>query len=45
MESTSLTEELYDYLSAPGYEPQELADIAKGMGLHPSQRSERSNYN
>ena len=40
MESTSLTEELYDYLSAPGYEPQELADIAKGMGLHPSQRSE-----
>lgn len=40
MQSDSLTEELYDYLSSPGYEPQELADIAKGMGLHPSQRRE-----
>ena len=36
----SLSEALYEYLSAPGYEPQEMVDIARGMGLPPSQRSE-----
>ena len=40
MATPTLTESLYEYMSAPGYEPQELADISKGMGLHPSQRSE-----
>ncbi len=40
MASSPLSEDLYDYLSTPGYEPQDLAGIAKGMGLHPSQRSE-----
>ena len=40
MMSHSLSEALYEYLSAPGYEPQEMVDIAKGIGLHPSQRSE-----
>ena len=36
----NLTEALYDYLSSPGYEPQEMVDIARGMGLPPSQRHE-----
>ncbi|MBR3903811.1 MAG: VacB/RNase II family 3'-5' exoribonuclease [Akkermansia sp.] len=40
MESSSLSEQLYNYLSSPGYTPQELADIGKGMGLHPTQRRE-----
>lgn len=40
MSLPSLSEALYDYLSAPGYEPQEMVDIARGMGLHPGQRSE-----
>lgn len=38
--AATLTEDLYDYLSSPGYTPQEMADIARGMGLHPSLRSE-----
>ncbi len=36
----SLSEALYEYLSTPGYEPQEMVDIARGMGLLPSRRSE-----
>lgn len=40
MAPTSLTEALFNYLSSPDYEPQELADISRGMGLSPSQRSE-----
>ena len=40
MKATTLSEALYDYLSSPDYEPQEMVDIARGMGLHPSQRSE-----
>lgn len=40
MALSTLSEALYDYLSAPGYEPQEMVDIARGMGLHPAQRSE-----
>lgn len=40
MMAPTLTEALYEYLSAPGYEPQEMVEIARGMGLHPSQRSE-----
>ncbi len=36
----NLTEALYDYLSSPGYEPQEMVDIARGMGLPPQQRHE-----
>lgn len=40
MATPTLTEALYEYMSAPGYEPQELADISRGLGLHPSQRSE-----
>ena len=40
MMSLPLSEALYEYLSAPGYEPQEMVDIAKGIGLHPSRRSE-----
>ena len=40
MSLPTLSEALYDYLSAPGYEPQEMVDIARGMGLHPGQRSE-----
>lgn len=40
MKAPTLSEALYDYLSSPDYEPQEMVDIARGMGLHPSQRSE-----
>lgn len=40
MSLPTLSEALYDYLSAPGYDPQEMVDIARGMGLHPGQRSE-----
>ena len=40
MATPTLTESLYEYMAAPGYEPQELAAISKGLGLHPSQRSE-----
>ena len=40
MSLSTLSEALYDYLSAPGYEPQEMVDIAKGMGIPPSRRSE-----
>lgn len=36
----TLSDALYDYLSSPGYTPQEMADIARGMGLLPHQRSE-----
>ena len=35
-----LSDDLYDYLSAPGYEPQEMVDIARGMGLPPDRRHE-----
>lgn len=40
MKAPTLSEALYDYLSSPDYEPQEMVDIARGMGLHPSQRNE-----
>lgn len=40
MKVPTLSEALYEYLSSPDYEPQEMVDIARGMGLHPSQRSE-----
>ena len=40
MKAPTISEALYDYLSSPDYEPQEMVDIARGMGLHPSQRSE-----
>ena len=36
----SLSESLYQYLSSPGYTPQEMVDIARGMGLPPHQRHE-----
>ena len=40
MTAQDLKESLYEYMASPGYEPQEMVDIARGMGLHPSQRSE-----
>ena len=40
MMAGNLSEALYDYLSSPGYEPQEMVDIARGMGLPPQQRHE-----
>ncbi len=40
MKEHTLTESLYEYLAAPGYEPQEMSDIARGLGISPAQRSE-----
>lgn len=40
MAASSLIESIYEYMSAPGYEPQEMVDIARGMGLPPTRRSE-----
>ena len=37
---TPLSEALYAYLSTPGYEPQEMVDIARGIGLPPTRRAE-----
>ena len=31
MATPSLTESLYEYMAAPGYEPQELTDISNQM--------------
>lgn len=40
MTYSTLSEALYAYLSTPGYEPQEMVDIARGMGVPPARRSE-----
>lgn len=43
MAISTLQESLYAYLSAPGYEPQEMVDIARGLGLPPESRKELKN--
>ncbi len=40
MVTQSLQDELYAYLSHPGYEPEEMVDIARGMGLPPERRKD-----
>lgn len=40
MASPTLLESIYEYMSAPGYEPQEMVEIARGLGLPPERRSE-----